>query len=117
MSSHSLDLQGTSRIFNSLEIIDFNFFFLMCSDVYVFLHAKIQITARNCFILSGFSNRRKELIIFFIYKQDKPGTVWMCAKSLPSVLAAAFKIISRDKASHFKNTHPINKYLSKLVWE
>lgn len=28
VSSHSLDLQGTSRTFNSLEIIDFNFFFL-----------------------------------------------------------------------------------------
>lgn len=51
----------------------------------------------------------------FFNKQDKLGIICMCAKSLTSILATAFKISSCDKASDFKNTHPINKYLSKLV--
>lgn len=51
----------------------------------------------------------------FFNKRDKLWTVCVCAKSLTSILATAFKIISCDKASDFKNTHPINKYLSKLV--
>lgn len=41
----------------------------------------------------------------FFNKQDKLGIICMCAKSLTSILATAFKIISCDKASDFKNPH------------